>query len=216
MAKLTKHGKFEKKHSHASQEYLRRQAADPFAQLARKQGYRSRAAYKLLSIDDKYHFIIPGKDIVDLGAAPGSWTEVAIARTQGRGKVIAIDKIAMDDVDGAHVILGDMTSPQIFNDLLALCPRGVDVVLSDMAPETSGSSATDHIRSMILCDVAADFSRQTLKKGGSFVCKLFQGGEEKDFVDGLRQVFTKVSFVKPPASRKDSKEIFVVATGFKG
>ena len=216
MAKLTKHGKFDKKHSHASQQYLRRQAADPFAIAARKQGYRSRAAYKLTWIDDKYKLLKPGKNVVDLGAAPGSWTEVALERLKGNGRVIAIDKLEIDDLPGATVLLGDITSQKVFDDLLALCPEGVDVVLSDLAPETSGNSSTDHIRSMALCDIALEFAKQTLKPGGSFVCKLFQGGEEKLLMENLRKVFTKAAFEKPEASRKDSKEIFVVAVGFKG
>lgn len=216
MAKLTKHSKFDKKHSHASQEYLRRQASDPFAIAARKQGYRSRAAYKLTWIDDKYKLLKPGKNVVDLGAAPGSWTEVALERLKGKGRVIAIDKIEMEDIPEATVLQGDMTSEKVFDDLLALCPDGVDVVLSDMAPETCGNSATDHIRSMLLCDIALDFAMQTLKPGGSFVCKLFQGGEEKQLIEKLRKAFTKAAYEKPEASRKDSKEIFVVAVGFKG
>lgn len=215
MAKLTKHGKFDKKHSHASQQYLRRQAADTFAMAARKQGYRSRAAFKLTWIDDKYKILKPGKDVVDLGAAPGSWTEVVLERLKGSGKVIAIDKIEMEDIPEATVLAGDITSEKVFNDLLALCPAGVDVVLSDLAPETSGNSSTDHIRSMMLCDIALEFAKRTLKPGGSFVCKLFQGGEEKLLMENLRKLFTKAAFEKPEASRKDSKEIFVVAVGFK-
>ena len=219
MNTVSKYSKFNKKHTAATKEYLKRQASDPYVKRARQAGYRSRAAFKLIEIDDKFNLLRPGQVVVDLGAAPGSWTEVVIQRQRGQGRVIAIDKLEMAEIPQAIILQGDFLSNEVFDQLKTHCPPGdaggVDVVLSDLAPETTGNLGLDHLRSMALVELAAEFARQTLKPGGAFVTKIFMGGEEKQFLASLRPHFTKVTFCKPQASRRDSKEIFIVATGFK-
>ena len=216
MSELSKFSKFTKKRSVASKEYLKRQAADPYVRRARQAGYRSRAAFKLLEIHEKYRLLHPGQTVVDLGAAPGSWTEVVLQLLKGHGRVIAIDKLEMDALPPAVVLQGDFLSEAVFTGLQAECPAGVDVVLSDLAPETCGNPALDHLRSMALVELAAEFAKQTLKPGGSFVTKIFMGGEEKQFLASLKPHFAQVNFCKPGASRRESKEIFIVAVGRKG
>lgn len=208
--------KFGKHVSESSKRYLMRQAKDPFVKQAQMAGYRSRAVFKLQQIQDKHKIIKPGQTVVDLGAAPGGWSQLVAEVLKGNGKVIAIDRLPMDEIAGVNVLRGDFNEQEVYDNLLALCPDGVNVVLSDMAPETIGHAGADHLRLMQLAELAADFALQTLRPGGHFVCKLFQGGEEIKFRDDLRQQFEKVFFFKPAASRKDSREIFLLAQKFKG
>ena len=215
--KVLKHGtKFEKNLSISSRRYLERQVRDEYSTAAQSEGYRSRAVYKLKEIDEKYGIIKKGSVIVDLGAAPGSWSQMAVRIMERTGTVIALDKIEIDAIPGVEFLCGDFTTDECFEELQSITPSGVDVVLSDMAPETSGNSSLDHLRIMHLAELASDFADQHLKQGGHFVCKLFMGGEEKAFSEMLRKKYDKVAFVKPSASRKDSREIFIVAIGFKG
>ena len=207
--------KFDKQVTESSKRYLRRQDKDPFTTQAQKDGYRSRAAYKLMAMDDKHHFLRPGLRVADLGAAPGSWCQVVVQRQKGKGTLLAIDKLSMDTLPGATILEGDFTSDAVYEKLLTLCPNGLDVVLSDMAPETSGQNDIDHLRSMALMELAWAFAEQTLKKGGVFVSKFFQGGEETRFKQALQPHFNKVLFEKPPASRPQSRERFIVALGYK-
>ena len=211
--------KFKKQISESSKRYLMRQAKDPYVKEAIKYGYVSRAAFKLKEMNEKNTFIKPGMRVVDLGAAPGGWCQVCkeiMGPHLGGGKLIALDKIWMDDISGVTFIKGDFTSDDVYEKLMETCPDKVDVVLSDIAPETSGHEGTDHLRIMALAEMAVDFAYHTLKPGGAFVAKLFQGGEEAAFRDAQRAYFDKVKFEKPPSSRKESKEIFIVCTGFRG
>ena len=215
--KVLKHGtKFEKNLSISSRRYLERQVRDQYSTAAQKEGYRSRAVYKLKEINDKYGIMKKGDVIVDLGAAPGSWSQMAVRLMENTGTVVALDKIEIDQIPGVEFLCGDFTTDECFEELQKISPDRVDVVLSDMAPETSGNSSLDHLRIMHLAELAADFADQHLKPGGHFVCKLFMGGEEKPFSEMLRKKYDKVAFVKPSASRKDSREIFIVGVGFKG
>nr|WP_294525561.1 RlmE family RNA methyltransferase [uncultured Rhodopila sp.] len=203
-----------KDRSPASARWLKRQLNDPYVTAARQQGWRSRAAFKLLELDDKFHLIRPGVRVLDLGAAPGGWTQVAVKR--GAASVLALDLLAIDPIHGAVVIQGDFMDPAMPERLTAELGGGADVVLSDMAPNTTGHASTDHIRIVALAEMALDFAVQILSPGGSFVTKVFQGGSEKQILDALKRNFATVRHAKPPASRKDSSELYVVATGFKG
>ena len=205
--------------STASQKWLERQLNDPYVRAAQAAGYRSRAAFKLVEIDDKLHLLKPRGRVVDLGAAPGGWTQVALQRIgqgdkQG-GKVVALDLLAMDPVPGATVLQGDFQDPAAEQAVLAALDGPADLVLSDMAPNTTGHNATDHLRIIALAELALDFAVRVLSPGGAFVAKVFQGGTEKDLLDLLKRRFAVVRHVKPPASRKDSAELYVVATGFR-
>ena len=208
---------FEKNVSQSSRQYLERQARDPYTTQAQQAGYRSRAVYKLQEMNDKYHFLEQADVVVDLGAAPGSWSQMARQLMGESGHIIALDRLEMDAISGVEILQGDFNEDECLDTLLNVTPAGVDVVLSDMAPDTSGAAGNlDHLRIMNLAELAADFSRRTLKPGGHFICKLFMGGEEKAFSEALRQSFAKVGFFKPSASRANSKEIFIVAQNFKG
>jgi 23S rRNA (uridine2552-2'-O)-methyltransferase len=198
----------------ASQRWLARQLNDPYVAAARLQGWRSRAAFKLLELDDRFHLIRPGVRVLDLGAAPGGWTQVAVKR--GAASVLAVDLLPIDPIHGATVLQGDFTDPEMPERLRAELGGLADVVLSDMAPNTTGHAATDHIRIVALAEMALDFAVQTLSPGGSFVTKVFQGGSERGVLDALKRHFSTVRHAKPPASRKESSELYVVATGFKG
>ena len=214
--------KFNKKVSESSKQYLLRQAKDPYVKKAIKEGYHSRAAYKLKEINEKSRIIKPGMTVVDLGAAPGGWCQVVKeemakgGRTLGGGKIFGLDKIWMEEVAEVEFIKGDFTEMEVYEQLLEKCPDKVDVVLSDMAPETSGHDGTDHIRIMGLVEMAADFAFTVLKPGGTFCCKIFQGGEEVKFREAMRKKFNAVKFIKPAASRKGSREVFLLCTGYKG
>ncbi len=197
----------------SSQRWLARQLNDPYVQAAKAQGMRSRAAFKLMELDDKYHLIGKGARVVDLGAAPGGWAQVALAR--GASKVVGIDLLPIIPVAGAEFIEGDFMADGMEARLIEMLGGQADLVLSDMAPNTTGHVATDHIRIMALADLALAFATDILVPGGAFVAKLFQGGAERDMLNQLKLRFRNVRHAKPPASRKDSKEMYVVATGFR-
>jgi 23S rRNA (uridine2552-2'-O)-methyltransferase len=197
----------------SSQRWLARQLNDPYVQAAKAQGFRSRAAFKLLELDDKHKLITKGARVVDLGAAPGGWAQVALSR--GAAAVVGIDLLPVVPVTGAQFIEGDFMAEGMDLRLKDLLGGPADLVLSDMAPNTTGHVATDHIRIMALADMALAFAAEVLRPGGAFVAKLFQGGAEREMLNTLKLRFRTVRHAKPPASRKDSKEMYVVATGFR-
>ena len=204
----------------ASTRWLQRQLNDPYVEEAKRQGYRSRAAFKLAEIDDKYHLLKPGMTVVDLGAAPGGWSQIAAQRvglTAGKGKVVALDLVAMEPVQGVIQLTVDMTdgdSPERIRE--ALDGKPADVVLSDMHAPAMGHKSTDHLRIMSLVEAALDLAEEILAPGGAFLCKVLQGGADKELVARLNRSFAKVRHVKPKASRADSAEMYVLATGFRG
>ncbi len=197
----------------SSQRWLARQLNDPYVQAAKTQGFRSRAAYKLMELDDKYHLISKGARVVDLGAAPGGWSQIALAR--GAAAVAGIDLLPIIPIPGATFIEGDFLDEGMDARIKTLLGGPADLVLSDMAPNTTGHVATDHIRIMALAELALAFACDVLTPGGAFVAKLFQGGAERGMLATLKTHFRSVRHAKPPASRKDSKEMYVVATGFR-
>ena len=200
----------------ASRRWLERQLNDPYVAEAKARGYRSRAAFKLIELDEKCGLLKPGMRVVDLGAAPGGWTQVAVKAVGERGQVVALDILPMDPVPGAVVLQADFTEAAAEDAVRAALEGPADLVMSDMAPNTTGHGATDHLRIMALAELALDAADAMLAPGGAFVCKLFQGGADKALRDRLRRDFAKVRHVKPPASRKDSSEMYVVAQGFRG
>jgi 23S rRNA (uridine2552-2'-O)-methyltransferase len=204
----------------ASQRWLERQLNDPYVAAAKREGYRSRAAYKLIEIDDKRRLLKPGGRVVDLGAAPGGWSQVAAERVralEGRGQVLAIDPIAMEPIPGVVFLEQDFTEPTAAARLQALLRGGqADVVLSDMAAQGTGHSRTDHLRILGLAEAAAEFALEVLAPGGTFLCKMFQGGSERVLLDRLKRAFAGVRHVKPAASRAESAELYLLATAFRG
>ena len=202
-----------KSRSPASQRWLARQLNDPYVVAAKKQGWRSRAAYKLLELDEKFHLIRRGMRVVDLGAAPGGWTQVAVKA--GAGAVLAMDLLPIEPIAGATCLQGDFSDPDMPARLAEMLGAKVDLVLSDMAPNTTGHGATDHLRIMALADMALLFAVETLAEGGTFVAKVFQGGSERDMLDRMKRHFATVRHAKPPASRKESSELYVIAMGFR-
>jgi 23S rRNA (uridine2552-2'-O)-methyltransferase len=202
--------------SGGSQRWLERQLNDPYVRAAQAAGYRSRAAFKLLEMDERAKLLRPGARIVDLGAAPGGWTQVAVAKAGPGGRVVALDLLAMDPVSGATVLQGDFQDPAAIAAVRAAMAGPADLVLSDMAPNTTGHNATDHLRIIGLAEEALAFAVEVLAPGGAFVAKVFQGGSERDLLAALKRDFTQVRHMKPPASRKDSAELYVVASGFRG
>jgi 23S rRNA (uridine2552-2'-O)-methyltransferase len=193
---------------------LARQLNDPYVTAAKQQGLRSRAAFKLLELDEKFHLIRNGTRVLDLGAAPGGWTQVAVKR--GAASVLAVDLLPIDPIHGATIIQGDFSDPDMPARLAGELGGSVNLILSDMAPNTTGHAATDHIRIVALAEMALAFAIQILAPGGTFVAKVFQGGSEKQILDILKRNFSSVRHAKPPSSRKESSELYVVATGFKG
>jgi len=209
-----------RKHRPSSQRWLERQLNDPYVAASKREGMRSRAAYKLKEIDDKHHFLKPGAVVIDLGAAPGGWSQIAAERVQsvaGKGQVVAIDYLEMEALPGVEVLQLDFTADDAEATLKGLLRDGrADVVLSDMAAPTTGHTRTDHLRIMALAEAAAAFACDVLRPGGAFIAKVFQGGTERELLDMLKKRFAKVQHVKPPASRSDSAELYVLATGFRG
>lgn len=199
----------------SSQRWLQRQLNDPYVAEAKKRGYRSRAAFKLLQLDDQFGFLRTGARIVDLGAAPGGWSQVAAERAKG-GLVVSIDMTPIEPIAGATTVTKDFYDDDAPEMLIRLLSGPVDVVLSDMAAPATGDAQIDHLRIMALAEAAYDFARQVLKKGGTFVAKVLQGGTERTLLDKLKHDFAKVRHVKPQASRADSAEMYVVATEFRG
>jgi 23S rRNA (uridine2552-2'-O)-methyltransferase len=207
----------------SSQRWLERQLNDPYVAAAKREGVRSRAAYKLKEIDDKYRFLRPGMRVVDLGAAPGGWSQIAAERVRAgepgdaAGQVVAIDYLGMEPLPGVEVVQLDFTAPGAEARLQSLLRGGAaDAVLSDMAAPTVGHTRTDHLRIMVLAEAAAAFACDVLVPGGVFLCKVLQGGTERALLDQLKRAFATVRHVKPPASRADSAELYVLATGFRG
>ncbi|GBQ31885.1 RlmE family RNA methyltransferase [Gluconacetobacter azotocaptans] len=197
----------------AQQRWLNRQLNDPYVLAARKQGWRSRAAFKLIELDDRFHLIRPGMRVVDLGAAPGGWTQVVVKR--GAAHVVGVDLLPVDPVSGATILEGDFNDPDLPDRLIALLGGPADLVLSDMAPNTTGHAPTDHLRIIGLAELALDFATKVLAENGAFVAKVFQGGSERQMLTPMKQAFATVRHAKPPASRKESSELYVVATGFR-
>jgi 23S rRNA (uridine2552-2'-O)-methyltransferase len=212
--KLTVNVRTAGKRTPASAAWLRRQLNDPYVAAAKQQGWRSRAAFKLLELDDRFHMIHGDARVLDLGAAPGGWTQVAIRR--GARMVVGVDLLPMDPIPGATLLQGDFNDPDMPERLAAVLGSKADLVLSDMAPNTTGHAATDHLRIMALAELAAAFAREVLAPDGSFVAKVFQGGSERVMLEALKRDFTSVRHAKPPASRKESSELYVVAMGFRG
>jgi 23S rRNA (uridine2552-2'-O)-methyltransferase len=208
--------KGEKRRTPSSRAWLERQISDPYVARAKREGFRSRAAYKLAEIDDKYRLLRPGAHVVDLGAAPGGWSEIAARRIGARGRVIAIDILEMKPVAGVEFLQLDFLDETAPARLKAMLDGKADVVLSDMAANATGHRQTDHLRIMALADAAAHFAREVLSKGGSFLCKVLQGGTEAALLAALKQDFASVKHVKPPASRSDSAELYLLARGFRG
>ena len=198
----------------SQQAWLERQINDPFAAKARAHGYRSRAAFKLTEIDDRLRVLKPGARVVDLGLAPGGWTQVAIER--GVRDIVGVDLLPVDPLPPAHILQMDFTDPTCGPQLIALLGGAPDVVLSDMAPNTVGHRQTDHLRIVGLIEAAVDFAIEVLKPGGVFIAKAFQGGETAELIAELKRHFTEVRNFKPKASRADSSELYLVATGFRG
>jgi len=201
--------------------WLQRQASDPYVERAHKEGYRARAAYKLIEMNEKFHFLKNGQVVVDLGAAPGSWSQY-IAREFPKSKIFAMDLLEITPINGVEFYQGDFTSDEALQwleeklNLVDADAGTVDVVVSDMAPNTVGHKKTDHLRQMVLLEYAFDFAVRALKVGGTFVAKSFTGGTTNDLLKQIKERFENVHHIKPPASRKDSVEMFIVATGFKG
>ena len=202
-----------KKRSVASAAWLQRQLNDPYVTAAQKQGWRSRAAFKLIELDERFKLLRPAQRVVDLGAAPGGWSQVAIR--QGAHKVVALDLLAIDPVPGVTFLQGDFNDADMPDRLIEALGGKADIVLSDMAPNTTGHAATDHVRIVALAELAILFAIQVLTPGGTFVAKVFQGGSEKQILEPLKRHFTTVRHAKPPASRKESSELYVVAMGFR-
>jgi len=203
----------------SQQRWLQRQLNDPYVAEAKKRGYRSRAAFKLLQLDERFHLLAPGRRVVDLGAAPGGWTQVAAAAVappgKAAGRVIAVDLLPMDPVPGAEILLLDFmadAAPAAIRDALG---GTADLVLSDMAAPATGHAPTDHLRIMALAEAAYHFAAEVLAPGGAFVAKVLQGGAEQSLLTLLKRDFAQVRHAKPPASRSDSAEIYVVAMGFR-
>jgi 23S rRNA (uridine2552-2'-O)-methyltransferase len=204
------------KKSKSSRQWLHRHVTDPYVQRSKREGYRSRSAYKLIEIDDKDRFLKPGQVVVDLGAAPGGWSQVLAQRLGGKATIIAIDLLPMDPVSGVTFIQGDFSTKRGLEALhSALEGRQVDVVLSDMAPNLSGIAVSDQARSMTLAELAFEFAQLQLKRDGTLLVKIFQGAGYDDYLKSLRRAFLKVVIRKPDASRDESAEQYLLARGLK-
>jgi 23S rRNA (uridine2552-2'-O)-methyltransferase len=203
----------------SSKLWLERQLNDPYVAQAKRDGWRSRAAYKLIEMDDKYRFLKPGLTVVDLGAAPGGWSQVAAKRVgsvEGKGRVIAIDLLEMPEIVGVTFAQLDFLDADAPDKLIAMMDGRADVVLSDMAANTTGHRKTDQLRIVGLVETAAAFAADVLRPGGTFIAKVFQSGADADLLAQLKRDFATVRHVKPSASRQDSSERYVLATGFRG
>ena len=203
----------------SSTRWLERQLNDPYVSEARRLGFRSRAAFKLLQLDERFHLLAPGKRVADLGAAPGGWTQFAVARVapsgKAQGRVVAVDISPMEPVPGAIVLQGDCREVATVAAVKEALGGAADLVLSDMAPAATGHAQTDHLRIMALAEIAHESAVELLAPGGSFVCKVLQGGAQGDLLAALKCDFADVRHVKPPASRADSSEVYLVAQGFR-
>jgi 23S rRNA (uridine2552-2'-O)-methyltransferase len=203
----------------SSQRWLQRQLNDPYVQEAQRLGYRSRSAFKLMQLDERFKFLVAGNRVVDLGAAPGGWTQIVASRVLskgGLGRVVGLDILEMEPVPGAEILLGDFLTDAGLAELISLLGGPADLVLSDMAAPTTGHPPTDHLRTAALCEAAFDFAETVLSPGGSFVAKVFKGGSERDLLLRMKQSFGSVRHAKPAASRAESPETYVVAMNFRG
>lgn len=203
----------------SSARWLERQLNDPYVAAAKRDGYRSRAAYKIIEIDDKHHFLKTGARVVDLGAAPGGWCQVAATRVkslEGKGRVIGVDLQEVESIPGTTQLHLDFMEDGADDKVKEVLDGEADVVLSDMAASSTGHRQTDHLKIIALCEAAAQFAREVLAEGGTFCAKVLQGGTEGQLLDDLKRDFTTVRHVKPAASRADSAEMYVLATGFRG
>ena len=200
----------------SSTRWLQRQLNDPYVAEAKEKGYRSRAAFKLLQLDEKAGLLKKGQKVVDLGAAPGGWIQVALEKLGPSGKVIGIDLQEIETIAGAELLQMDFMDDEAPLALKRLLDGPADLVLSDMAAAATGHPQTDHLRIMALAEAALEFAEEVLAPGGGFAAKMLQGGSEKELLDRLKKRFEKVRHIKPPASRSDSAELYVVATGFRG
>lgn len=205
-----------KKKTVSQTRWLERQLNDPYVARAKREGWRSRAAFKLIEIDDKYKLLKPGSRVVDLGAAPGGWSQVAIKRIGPKGKIVGIDLLDIEPIAGVDFAVMDFLDPDAPEKLRAMLGGPADVVMSDMAANAIGHKKTDHLKIVALAELAIEFAREVLAPGGSFVAKVLQGGTEGSLLADLKRDFTLVKHVKPAASRKDSAELYVLATGFRG
>lgn len=200
----------------SSTEWLSRQLNDPYVAEAQRLGYRSRAAFKLIELDDRFRLLLPGRRVVDLGCAPGGWTQVAVDRVGARGAVVGMDLSETAPIAGATILHADVYDPAAVTAIRAELGDLADVVLSDMAPSTTGHAATDHLRIVALAEAAFVVAGQILRPGGALVAKVFQGGAEGALLAQLKQVFAELRHAKPPASRAESAETYVVAKGYRG
>jgi 23S rRNA (uridine2552-2'-O)-methyltransferase len=200
----------------SSTEWLSRQLNDPYVAEAQRLGYRSRAGFKLIELDDRFRLLLPGRRVVDLGCAPGGWTQVAVERVGARGAVVGIDLAETTPIAGATILRADVHDPNAVAAIKAELGGLADLVLSDMAPSATGHAATDHLRIVALAEAAFVVAGQILKPGGAFVAKVFQGGAEGTLLTQLRLDFAELRHAKPPASRAESPETYVIARGFRG
>lgn len=201
--------------STSSTQWLNRQLNDPYVFMSKAEGYRSRAAYKLIEINQKYHILKPTSWVIDLGAAPGGWSQVAANITKNTGKIIAIDLLEMPEIKDVIFFQGDFCELENQHKIISLLNGKADLVMSDMAPNTTGHKTTDHLRIMDLCERVFSFASLALKTGGAIIIKIFQGGAEGHILTEIKKNFTSVKHYKPASSRKDSSEIYLVATGYK-
>jgi len=204
-----------KKRSVSSKRWLERQLNDPYVVRAQREGMRSRAAYKLAEVDDKHRFLKPGGRVVDLGAAPGGWSDIAAKRVGEKGRVVAIDVLEMAPIPGVEFLQLDFLDPDAPEKLKRMLDGPADIVLSDMAANATGHKRTDHLKIMALVEAAAEFAREVLRPGGSFLSKVIQGGTESSLLAELKRDYASVKHVKPAASRADSAELYLLATGFR-
>ena len=208
--------KTSKRRTASSNRWLERQLNDPYVREAKAKGYRSRAAFKIVELDAKFHFFRKGARVLDLGAAPGGWSQVAAARVGDSGKVVAADVLEMEPIPGVEIFLADLTDAHVPAMLKDALGGPADLVLTDMAAPTTGHRATDHLRTLALFEIALDVAQDTLRPGDAFVGKVFRGGATGELLARIKKLFTDVKHVKPPASRAESVELYLVATGFRG
>ena len=215
---LTKKIKKDKKRKSSSTRWIGRQLNDPYVLETQKRGYKSRAAFKLLQIDEKYKFLAPGLSVIDLGCAPGGWLQIAsqkVSSMVGKEKVVGVDLLPTEQIPGSVSIIGDISDKAVSENLLKILGSKPNIIMSDMAANTTGHRQTDHIRTTYLLETALDFALENLQKNGVFLAKCFKGGTEIEALSLMRKHFDKVNHIKPDASRKESVEGYVIALGFK-
>lgn len=207
--------KKQKSRSNSSNKWLSRQLNDPYVTKSKIDGYRSRAAYKILEIHEKYKLFKPGMNVIDLGAAPGGWSQIAAKYVGKKGKIVAIDLLEFEPIDGVIMAQMDFYDPNTPSKLIEMMGDKADIVMSDMAANTTGHTPTDHLRIMDLCEMSFNFATTVLNPGGHFIAKILRGGTENELLSIVKRKFTTVKHFKPESSRKDSKEIYLIALGFK-